>query len=46
MFKKIHKISAGFSILEMLVALLVLSIGLLGVATLQIRGQQFNQVGY
>ena len=32
--------------LEMLVALLVLSIGLLGVATLQVRGQQFNQVGY
>jgi type IV pilus assembly protein PilV len=46
MLKKIHKFSAGFSILEMLVALLVLSIGLLGVATLQIRGQQFNQVGY
>jgi type IV pilus assembly protein PilV len=38
--------STGFSMLEMLVALLVLSIGLLGVATLQVRGQQFNQVGY
>lgn len=45
MFKKKQKY-AGFSMLEMLVALLVLSIGLLGVATLQIRGQQFNQVGY
>ena len=45
MFKTIPN-SAGFSMLEMLIALLVLSIGLLGVATLQIRGQQFNQVGY
>ncbi|HDN27906.1 MAG TPA: type IV pilus modification protein PilV [Thioploca sp.] len=45
MFKTKLK-SAGFSMLEMLIALLVLSIGLLGVATLQIRGQQFNQVGY
>jgi type IV pilus assembly protein PilV len=41
-----NKHYAGFSLLEMLIALLVLSIGLLGVATLQIRGQQFNQVGY
>jgi len=46
MFKQIHKLSAGFSMLEMLIALLILSIGLLGVATLQTRGQQFNQVGY
>jgi type IV pilus assembly protein PilV len=43
---KINTKSPGFSLLEMLIALLVLSIGLLGVATLQIRGQQFNQVGY
>jgi type IV pilus assembly protein PilV len=46
MSKQIHKLSAGFSMLEMLIALLILSIGLLGVATLQTRGQQFNQVGY
>lgn len=45
MFKTIPK-NAGFSMLEMLIALLVLSVGLLGVATLQIRGQQFTQVGY
>ena len=46
MYKKKLKYDAGFSMLEMLIALLILSIGLLGVATLQIRGQQFNQVGY
>jgi len=46
MFKQTHKLSAGFTMLEMLIALLVLSIGLLGVATLQSRGQQFNQIGY
>lgn len=47
MFKPIYRLSAaGFSMLEMLVALLILSVGLLGVATLQVRGQQFNQVGY
>jgi len=46
MFKPIHRLSAGFSMLEMLIALLILSVGLLGVATLQVRGQQFNQIGY
>jgi type IV pilus assembly protein PilV len=40
------KLSAGFTLLEILIALLIVSIGLLGVATLQIRGQQFNQVSY
>jgi len=46
MFKQSIKSSAGATLLEMMVALLVLSIGLLGVATLQVRGQQFNQVAY
>ena len=30
----------------MMVALIIVSVGLLGVATLQTRGQQFNQVSY
>jgi len=46
MLKQIKKTSTGFTMLEMLIALLILSIGLLGVAALQTRGQQFNQVGY
>lgn len=47
MFKPFYpRLVTGFSMLEMLVALLILSVGLLGVATLQVRGQQFNQVGY
>jgi type IV pilus assembly protein PilV len=40
------KLSSGFTLLEILIALLIISIGLLGVASLQIRGQQFNQVSY
>lgn len=40
------KLSSGFTLLEILIALLIVSIGLLGVASLQIRGQQFNQVSY
>lgn len=46
MFKHIPKLSAGFTLVEILVALLIISVGLLGVATLQVRGQQFNQVAY
>ncbi len=44
-----HKLSSpmkGFSMLEVLVALLVISVGLLGVATLQTKGQQFNYFSY
>ena len=36
----------GFSLIEVLVALLVLAIGLLGVLVMQARGLQFNQAGY
>lgn len=46
MFKKSLPSEAGFTLLEILIALLVLSIGLLGVASLQTRGQQFNTAAY
>lgn len=38
--------ATGFTIIEMLVALLILSIGLLGVAALQTTGQRFNHAAY
>jgi type IV pilus assembly protein PilV len=37
---------AGFSIMEGMITLLVVSVGLLGLAGLQNKGIQFNQVGY
>lgn len=40
------KTSAGFSMIEVLVSVVVLSIGLLGVASLQTLGQQFNYRAY
>lgn len=40
------RISHGFTMLEMLVSLVILSVGLLGVAILQTKGQQFNHVSY
>lgn len=44
---KIMKVSQrGVTLLEMLVSLLILSIGLLGIAALQTRGQQFNFASY
>jgi len=36
----------GFTMLEMLVSLVILSVGLLGVAILQTKGQQFNHLSY
>lgn len=36
----------GFSLIEVLIALVVLSIGLLGVASLQTKSQQFNRGAY
>jgi type IV pilus assembly protein PilV len=46
MYQYIHKIETGFTLLEVLVSLTIVSIGLLGVAGLQIRSQQYNHVGY
>ena len=37
---------SGFSLIEVLVALLVLSIGLLGLAALQAQGLRFNHDAY
>ena len=44
--KNIPPQSHGFSLLEVLVALLVLSVGLLGLAALQTVGLKFNQQSY
>lgn len=41
-----HRRSSGFSIIEVLVALLVLAIGLLGLAALQAQGLRFNHDAY
>lgn len=38
--------SKGFTLIEMMIALVVLSIGLLGIAALQMRGQQYNHAAY
>lgn len=43
---KIHKPQMGFSLIEVLVALLVLSIGLLGLAALQTTSLQYNTGSY
>ncbi|MEM7083577.1 MAG: type IV pilus modification protein PilV [Pseudomonadota bacterium] len=40
---KHRRYSRGFSLIEVLVALVVLSVGMLGVLTLQVKGLQFSQ---
>ncbi len=42
--KRIH--SKGFSMIEILVTIVILSLGLLGLAALQSRGQQFNYAAH
>ena len=46
MNKQMSQQQSGFTMIEMLVALVILSVGLLGVAALQTRGQQFNYEAY
>ena len=49
MSKQSHKVSnqdAGFSLIEVLIALLVLSIGLLGLALLQVESIKYNTDAY
>lgn len=41
-----NKTNKGFTLIEALITLLILSIGLLGLAGLQNKGLQFNQVAY
>ena len=41
-----NAMAAGFSLIEVLIALLVLSVGLLGLAALQANTLQFNQSAY
>ena len=44
--KKLSKHTAGFTLIEILVTLLILAIGLLGLAGLQTKGLQYDQVAY
>ncbi len=43
---KLHTIENGFSLIEVLVTLLILAIGLLSIAAMQLRGLQYNQDAY
>jgi type IV pilus assembly protein PilV len=43
---RLGKGAAGFTLLEVLVAVVVLSIGLLGLASLQVNGLRFNHSAY
>ena len=44
--KAINKNIAGFTLIEILITLLILSIGLLGLAGLQTKGLQYDQVAF
>ncbi|SEH04444.1 type IV pilus modification protein PilV [Candidatus Venteria ishoeyi] len=44
--KQKHKNITGFTLIEMLITLLILSIGLLGIAALQSRGQLFTREAF
>jgi type IV pilus assembly protein PilV len=46
LLKKIQPTQAGFTLMEILIALLVVSVALIGVASLQMRGQQINHTAY
>ena len=41
-----HRRAGGFTLLEILVAMLILAIGLLGVAAMQLRGMQYSHDAY
>ena len=41
--KGLHRRAAGFSLIEVLVSMLVLGIGILGMAALQLNSMKFNQ---
>ncbi len=43
---RMQKFSSGFTIVEVLVAMLILVTGLIGIAGLQLRAQQFNYTAY
>lgn len=40
------KRNSGFSLIEVLIALVIISVGLIGLAALQARGLQYNQGAY
>lgn len=42
----LHSTDYGFSLIEVLVTLLILAIGLLSIAAMQLRGLQYNQDAY
>jgi type IV pilus assembly protein PilV len=43
---KLHQIENGFSLIEVLVTLLILAIGLLSIAAMQLKGLQYNHDAY
>jgi len=46
MIRKANQDSKGFTLLEVLIALLIFSVGLLGLAGMQIQGLKFNHGAY